>query len=138
MASLHTLQCARHLISLQETIQGAIATQMIQSTDEIVSIYHRRLEHGYPTPCLKRDKVLANALPWLKKTHAIWSRGRFGSYKYEVGNQDHSLILGVEAVDNILFGTKEFTLWHPSLVCSIEVVFAHSFVCICNLLITVV
>ena len=36
----------------------------------------------------------------------IWSRGRFGTYKYEVGNQDHSLMLGVECADNVLFGSK--------------------------------
>ena len=34
----------------------------------------------------------------------------------QVGNQDHSCMLGVEAVDNILHGTKEFTLFYPSLV----------------------
>ena len=44
----------------------------------------------------------------------IWSRGRFGSWKYEVGNQDHSCMLGVEAVDNILTGAKEFSLMYPS------------------------
>ena len=100
---------------VEETIQGAINTKMIQSADEIVSIYYRRLEHGYPTPSLDRDNVLNEALPWLKKQD-IWSRGRFGSYKYEVANQDHSCMIGVEAVDNILFGTKEFTLFYPSLV----------------------
>lgn len=88
---------------------------MIKSTDEIVSIYHRRLEYGYPTPSLERDEALNIALPWLKE-QSIWSRGRFGSYKYEVANQDHSCMIGVEAVDNILFGTKEFTLFYPSLV----------------------
>lgn len=36
--------------------------------------------------------------------------------QYEVANQDHSLMLGVEAVDNILFGTKEVTLHHPDIV----------------------
>ncbi len=55
------------LICEQETIQGAINTHMIESTDEIVSVYHRRLEHGYPTPSIDRDNVLAEALPWLKK-----------------------------------------------------------------------
>ena len=65
----------------------------------------RRLEHGYPTPSLARDGALEKALPWLRES-GIWSRGRFGSYKYEVGNQDHSLMLGVEAADNILFGSK--------------------------------
>lgn len=100
---------------VEETIQGAINTSMIKSTDEIVSIYHRRLEHGYPTPSLERDDVLKEALPWLKE-RSIWSRGRFGSYKYEVANQDHSCMIGVEAVDNMLYGTKEFTLLYPSLV----------------------
>lgn len=89
---------------------------MIQSTDEIVSIFHRRLEYGYPTPCLNRDAVCNEALPFLKNKYNIWSRGRFGAYKYEVANQDHSCCMGVEAVDNMLFGTKEFTLLYPSLV----------------------
>ena len=49
----------------------------------------RKLEHGYPTPSLARDDVLAEALPWLRK-QGIWSRGRFGSYKYEVrGSASH-------------------------------------------------
>jgi len=99
---------------VEETIQGAINTKMIQSTDEIVSIYYRRLEHGYPTPSLERDGVLEKALPWLKEQD-IWSRGRFGCYKYEVANQDHSCAIGVEAADNILYGSKEFTMTYPSL-----------------------
>ena len=69
---------------------------------------HRRLEYGYPTPHLDRDPVINEALPWLRQ-QGIWSRGRFGSYKYEVGNQDHSLMLGVECADNVLFGTKVCT-----------------------------
>ena len=36
--------------------------------------------------------------------------------QYEVSNQDHSLMLGVEAVDNMLFGTAEVTLNHPNTV----------------------
>ena len=99
---------------VEETIQGAINTGMIEGSDEIVSIYHRRLEHGYPTPSLERDSVLEEALPMLKKKD-IWSRGRFGSYKYEFANQDHSCMIGVECVDNILYGSKEFTLLYPSL-----------------------
>ena len=99
---------------VEETIQGAISTAMISSADEVVSVYYRRLEHGYPTPCLKRDAVLEEALPMLKKKN-IWSRGRFGSYKYEVANQDHSCMIGVECVDNMLFGSKEFTVLYPSL-----------------------
>ncbi len=89
---------------------------MAQSADEIVSIYYRRMEYGYPTPSLERDAALSEALPLLKNKYNIWSRGRFGSWKYEVANQDHSCFMGVEAVDNIMFGTKEFTLFYPNLV----------------------
>eukprot|EP00955_Chlamydomonas_euryale_P113178 366199-Chlamydomonas_euryale.AAC.13 len=63
-----------------ETLKGAINTKLVEAGCEVVSIYHRRLEHGYPTPSLGRDAVLAQALPWLQQ-HGIWSRGRFGSYK---------------------------------------------------------
>jgi protoporphyrinogen oxidase len=94
---------------VEETIQGAVNVRLMRPEDEIVSIYHRRIEKGYPTPHMKRDPVLSDALPKLKKQD-IWSRGRFGSWKYEVGNQDHSCLLGVEAVDNILFGSQEFLL----------------------------
>jgi len=99
---------------VEATIQGAVNVTLCGADAEIVSVYHRRLEHGYPTPHLKRDAALEKALPLLQAKN-VWSRGRFGSYKYEVANQDHSCILGVEAVDNMLFGTKEFTLFHPSL-----------------------
>jgi len=51
---------------VNETIQGALNTLMISPGDEIVSIYHRRLEHGYPTPSIDRDAVLNEALPMLK------------------------------------------------------------------------
>jgi len=100
---------------VKECLLGAVATELMSADDEVVSLYHRRLEHGYPTPSLGRDGVLAQALPWLRK-QGIWSRGRFGSYKYEVANQDHSLMIGVEAADNVTGGNIEITLTHPSIV----------------------
>ncbi len=145
---------------MRDTLQGAINTHLMQPGDEVVSLYHRRIEHGYPTPSLGRDQVLDAALPWLQNFN-IWSRGRFGSYKvrpretvhtvwhldftvcsqchaglseaerrqkqvqllcvvccpqYEVANQDHSLMLGVECADNILYGSKELTLAFPDIV----------------------
>lgn len=99
---------------LKDSIQGLINTEMIKSTDEIVSTYHRRFDHGYPTPSLEREGVLKELLPKLQ-ARDIYSRGRFGSWRYEVGNQDQSFMLGAEAVDNIVFGTVELTLNYPDL-----------------------
>jgi len=100
---------------LKDSIQGLINTDMIKPTDEIVSTYHRRFDHGYPTPSLEREGVLKQLLPKLQEK-GIHSRGRFGSWRYEVGNQDHSFMLGVEAVDNIIHGATELTLNYPDFV----------------------
>ncbi|KAF2711356.1 UDP-galactopyranose mutase [Pleomassaria siparia CBS 279.74] len=100
---------------LRESIQGLINTDMIKSDDEIVSTYHRAFDHGYPTPTLEREGVLTKLLPALQAKD-IWSRGRFGSWRYEVGNQDHSFMLGVEAADNIVNGAVELTLNYPDFV----------------------
>ncbi len=100
---------------LRDTIQGLINTEMIRPDDEIVSTYHRRFDHGYPTPTLEREGVLKDLLPKLQAKD-IYSRGRFGSWRYEVGNQDHSFMLGVEAVDHIVNGAVELTLNYPDFV----------------------
>lgn len=100
---------------LKDSIQGLINTDMIKSNDEIVSTYHRRFDHGYPTPALEREGVLKELLPKLQAKD-ILSRGRFGSWRYEVGNQDHSFMLGVEAVDHIVNGAVELTLNYPDFV----------------------
>lgn len=68
---------------LKDCIQGLINTDMIKPEDEIVSTYHRKFDHGYPTPSLERDGVLKELLPKLQNMD-IYSRGRFGSWKYEV------------------------------------------------------
>ncbi|MDP6934532.1 MAG: amine oxidoreductase, partial [Myxococcota bacterium] len=98
-----------------QTIQGALNTRLIAPDDVILSRFHRRLEYGYPTPFLGRDQVIDPLQAWLAE-HGILSRGRFGGWKYEVANQDHSLMQGVEAVDRLLLGVEETTYWHPDLV----------------------
>ncbi|KAK0255057.1 hypothetical protein LTS09_009813 [Friedmanniomyces endolithicus] len=100
---------------LKDCIQGLVNTDMIEPADEIVSTYHRRFDHGYPTPSLERDGALKQILPRLYDMD-ILSRGRFGSWKYEVGNQDHSFMLGVEAADNVVNGAAELTLNYPDFV----------------------
>ena len=100
---------------LKDCIQGLVNTEMLKPEDEIVSTYHRRFDHGYPTPTLEREGVLKELLPALQGKD-IYSRGRFGSWRYEVGNQDHSFMLGVEAADNIVNGAAELTLNYPDFV----------------------
>ena len=81
----------------------------IDDSTEIVTTWSRRLEYGYPTPWLARDGVLSAVLPELERC-GIYSRGRFGAWKYEVSNQDHSAMQGVEAIDHFLAGIPETTV----------------------------
>jgi protoporphyrinogen oxidase len=98
----------------EEVIQGAIHTNLIKSRSEIVDDWEYFEQYGYPTPSLGRDE----GIKILKKLEekGIYSRGRFGAWKYEVGNMDHSLMQGVEAVNKIILGEEEKTLWHPETV----------------------
>ncbi|KAM0819322.1 putative FAD/NAD(P)-binding domain-containing protein [Seiridium cardinale] len=104
-----------HDTLLEDCIKGLINTELLEPSDEIVSTYVRRFDHGYPTPSLERNDALAEVLPYLQEKN-IYSRGRFGAWKYEVGNQDHSFMQGVEAVDRIVSGGVELTLNHPDFV----------------------
>ena len=72
-------------------------------------------EYGYPVPTLGRNAALAEIHPVLEREN-IYSRGRFGGWKYEVSNQDHSLMQGVEAIDHLLDGQDEVTWFHPTVV----------------------
>jgi protoporphyrinogen oxidase len=100
---------------VEETIQGMLATRLIRGREQVHHTWHRRLERGYPTPSLGRDQALREILPALEK-RSVFSRGRFGAWKYEVSNQDHSFAQGVEVVDRWLDDTAEETLHNPELV----------------------
>lgn len=88
---------------------------LIPSTGtDIVSRWHHREEYGYPTPFIGRDATLA-AIRTPLEALGIFSRGRFGAWKYEVSNQDHSFMQGVELVDYLTFGEAQATIDTPDL-----------------------
>jgi protoporphyrinogen oxidase len=95
-------------------VTGLLATKLIESPSQIASLWTHTALHGYPTPFLGRDGLLEPILAELEKVN-IYSRGRFGGWKYEVSNQDHSLMQGVELVNRLAFGTPEVTYWFPAV-----------------------
>jgi protoporphyrinogen oxidase len=94
---------------VDDVIAGFRKVGFIGDRTKILTRFHRRLERGYPTPWLGRDEVLEKVLPALQ-SRGILSRGRFGAWRYEVSNQDHSSLQGVEAVDHLLMQTREQTV----------------------------
>lgn len=95
---------------VDDVIEGMRACRLLDDDSRIVSRWHKRLEYGYPTPWLGRDAVLEPVNTALVKD-GIYSRGRFGAWKYEVSNQDHSVMQGVEVINHILDGTDERTYY---------------------------
>lgn len=96
---------------VEETIQGLINSGMICESDRanIVSRYLIDVPYAYPVPTTGRDAALAVIQPFLE-AKSVYSRGRFGAWKYEVGNMDHSFMQGVEVADLILTGKPEVTV----------------------------
>jgi protoporphyrinogen oxidase len=97
---------------VQDVEEGMKAAGLLAPRPDILTRWHKRLEYGYPTPFLKRDELLEKIDPELRAL-GIFSRGRFGAWKYEVSNQDHSLMQGVEAVNHLLLGQEERTYHKP-------------------------
>jgi protoporphyrinogen oxidase len=98
---------------VEETVAGALATGLIGRREEIVSTWTYRAPHGYPTPALGRDRALGEILPFLE-ARGVYSRGRFGLWKYEVSNQDHAFMQGVELVERLVSGRAEMTAFDPN------------------------
>lgn len=100
---------------VEETLQGMVNTQLIPDRSAVHHTWRRRLEHGYPTPSRERDAALQRLLPAFAARDVL-SRGRFGAWKYEVSNQDHSFAQGVEAAEHWLTGAPELTVNEPDKV----------------------
>lgn len=63
-------------------------------------------------PTLGKGTVLETADRDLKSLD-IYSRGRFGGWRYESCNQDYSYMQGGQAVDAICGGSPEDVYRHP-------------------------
>jgi protoporphyrinogen oxidase len=99
---------------VQQTVDGMRKTNLIDKNSEVVSTWHHCAKYGYPTPALGRDAALNAIQPELEKQD-IYSRGRFGGWKYEVSNQDHSLMQGVELINWLVHGSPEVTYPFPNV-----------------------
>jgi protoporphyrinogen oxidase len=101
----------------KDTIEALRRDGLLPAAAQVVSSWHLREGHGYPTPSLGRDEALATVHAALEPL-GIYSRGRFGAWKYEVSNQDHSCMQGMELVDRLLGVGEgdEPTLNRPSFV----------------------
>lgn len=103
---------------VDDTLRALREDGLLPAGAKVLSTPHKFLPQGYPTPFSGRDAVVD---PILRAFEAvgIHSRGRFGAWKYEVANQDHSWSMGRECAARLAEAgapDMEPTLHHPDRV----------------------
>ena len=68
---------------------------LMRADEEVVSTVAVRVPYGYPTPFLHRDSIVDPVLKRFEEV-GVYSRGRFGLWKYEVANMDHCFMQGYD------------------------------------------
>jgi len=93
---------------LDRTVDGLVNTGLLCEAEReaVVSRFEMKVDYSYPIPCLERDAALAVIQPWLEEL-GIFSRGRFGGWKYETGNMDHCLMQGAQWAERMVRGDEE-------------------------------
>jgi len=100
---------------VDSVIDGAVATGLVSDPQQILSRWSYRATYGYPVPGTQRDASLSQLVPEFER-YGVYPRGRFGLWKYEVSNQDHSFMQGVELVERVLNDRSEITASDANLV----------------------
>ena len=101
----------------QSTIRGLVNTALLtpeEADSAIASTWSFTADYGYPVPSLGRDRALAVLQPWLEE-RGIYSRGRFGGWRYEMANMDHSVMQGVEWANRLILDQPETTYKIPGV-----------------------
>lgn len=89
--------------------EGLRRAGVVAGRPPVVSTHVEDIEYAYPVPTLERDEALEVIQPWLM-AQGVLSRGRFGSWRYEIGNMDHAVKMGIDAARRLVRGDEE-ELW---------------------------
>ena len=95
---------------LVERVDGSLrACGLVPQDAKVISAHMIDVPYAYPVPTLQRDEALAVIQPWLMERN-IYSRGRFGAWRYEIGNMDHAVKMGIDVAKRVVSGENE-ELW---------------------------
>lgn len=91
---------------IRQSIQAVRRFGYLEDETKLVSVWYRKCANAYPVPTLSRDQIL-KAVELELAVRQVFTRGRLGGWKYEVGNQDHCFMQGMEVIDRIKSGKPE-------------------------------
>jgi UDP-galactopyranose mutase len=95
---------------LEERVEAGLrASGVVAGAPPVASVHVEEIEYAYPVPTVSRDEALEVIQPWLME-RGIFSRGRFGSWRYEIGNMDHAVKMGIDVARRLVTGSAE-ELW---------------------------
>lgn len=98
---------------VKKTVDALYNEGFIDCSQKVLSQWHFTASPGYPTPFLGRDEIVHSLFDQLSGFE-IYSRGRFGAWKYEVSNQDHTFMQGFEWADWLINQKPELTVFNPA------------------------
>ncbi|HET9073952.1 MAG TPA: FAD-dependent oxidoreductase [Solirubrobacteraceae bacterium] len=93
----------------ERVIAGLRTVGLAAPGAEVVSVHVEEIPYAYPVPTLGRDGALARLEPWLA-ARDVFSRGRFGTWRYELGNMDHAVKMGIDVARRIVRDEPELAL----------------------------
>ena len=90
----------------KNVLDSLVSTGLVDDDVSIASMHTIDIDYAYPIPTVDRDRALAVIQPWLMERE-IYSRGRFGTWRYEIGNMDHAAKMGIDAARHLVEGREE-------------------------------
>jgi protoporphyrinogen oxidase len=93
----------------QRVVAGLVSGGVVEDDQFIASMHTIDVDYAYPVPTLARDAALRTIQPWLMERE-IYARGRFGAWRYEMGNMDHAVKMGADVARLLVEGRPE-ELW---------------------------
>jgi protoporphyrinogen oxidase len=93
----------------ERVVRGLVTGDVVEDDQCIASLHIIDVDYAYPVPTLSRDRALATIQPWLMERD-IYARGRFGAWRYEIGNMDHAVKMGIDVAHRLLEDRPE-ELW---------------------------
>jgi protoporphyrinogen oxidase len=92
---------------LEDRVEAGLRSAgVVRERPPVASIHVEDIDYAYPVPTLGRDAALRSIQPWLMERN-IYSRGRFGGWRYEIGNMDHAVKMGIDVARRLVKEDEE-------------------------------